>query len=113
MDAHQFHPIRSFFVQHVVNELVQSRPAVYSFCLFLLLRKLSFLEESDGVLRPCRSLWLDDKDQRHLFCHGSGRLYGYGMRPCQSRLPRGRIGIHDSFLASGSEELVGEVLAGA
>ena len=85
----------------------------YSFCLFLLLRKLSFLKELDVVMRPCQSLWLDDKDQRHLFCHGSDRLYGYGLRPCRSWLPRGRIGIHGNTFASSSGELGGEALAGA
>ena len=38
---------------------------------------------------------------------------GHDLRSCQSRLPRGRIGIHGNIFASGSEELGGEVLAGA
>ena len=82
----------------------------YSFCLFLLLRKLSFLKELDGVLRPCRSLWLDDKDQRHLFCHGSGCLHDHDLRSCRSRLSRDRVGIHGNIFAGGSGELGGEVL---
>ena len=71
------------------------------------------MKESDGVLRPCRSLWLDDKDQRHLFCHGSGRLYDHDLRSFRSRLLRGRIGIHGNIFAGGCGELGGELLAGA
>ena len=56
----------------------------YSFRFFLLLRKLPCLEELDGMLRSCQSLGLDGKDQRHLFRHGSGCLYGQGLTPCRS-----------------------------
>ena len=59
----------------------------YSFRFFLILRKLPYVEELDGVLRPCRSPTLDGKDQRHLFCHGGCRLYGQGLATCRSQLP--------------------------
>ena len=112
-DALQFHPIRSFSIQDVVNELVQSRPAGYALCPFLLLGKLSYLEGSDGVLRPCQSLWLDGEDQRHFLCHGNGCLRGKGLAPCRSRLSHGRLGVYGNSFTGGSRGLGGGVLAGA
>ena len=75
-DALKFHTVRSFFVQDIIDELVQGRLTGYFFCFFLIFRKFPCLEEMDGMLRPRRSLGLDGKDQRHFFRHGSGCLYG-------------------------------------
>ena len=75
-NALQFHTVRSLPVQDIIDELIHGRPTGYFLRFFLLLRKLPCLEESDGMLCPCRSLGLDGKDQRHFLCHGSGCLYG-------------------------------------
>ena len=109
----QFHTVWSFSVQNIVNELVQGRPTSYFLCFFLLLRKLPCLEESDDMLRPRWSLWLDGKDQRHFLCHESGCLYGQGLTPCRSLLPHGRLGVQGNILVGGSWELGGKVLARA
>ena len=77
-DALQFHTVWPSPVQDVIDELVQGGPMGYFFRFLMLLKKLPCLEELDGMLRPCRSLGLDGKDQRHLFRHGSGCLYGQG-----------------------------------
>ena len=53
----------------------------YFLCFFLLLGELSCLEETDGGLRPCRSLGLDGKDQRHIFGRRGSCLYGQGLGP--------------------------------
>src|SRR3990170_2798883 len=86
-NALQFHTVRPFSVQNIVNKLIHGRPTGYFLRFFLLLRKLPCLEESNGMLCPCRSLRLDGKDQRHLLCHGSGCLYDQGLTPCRSLLP--------------------------
>ena len=100
-------------VQDVIDELIHRRLTGYLLRFFLLLRKLPYLEESDGMLCPCRSLGIDGKDQRHFFYHGSGCLYGQGLTPCRSWLPHGRLSVHDNIFASNSWELGGKVLAGA
>ena len=112
-DTLQFHTARPLSVQDVIDELVHDRATGYFFCFFLLLRKFPCLEDLDDVLCPCRRLGLDGKDQRHLFCRGSGRLHGHDLRSCRSWFPRGRIGIHGNIFAGGSGEFGGEVLAGA
>src|SRR3954463_4775082 len=61
-DTLQFHSVESSSVQFVVNELVHTRLPGYSFRFFLLFRKFSCLEETDDLLCPCWSLWLDNKD---------------------------------------------------
>ena len=99
--------------QFIDDELMQGRLAGYFFRFFLLLRKFPCLEETDGMLCPCRSLGLDGKDQRHLFLHGGSRLYGQGLAPCWSQLPLGRLGIRGNTLAGGPWGLGGKVLAGA
>src|SRR3954468_15266697 len=62
VDTLQFHPIASSSVQCAVNKLVHTGPPGYSFRFFLLFGKLSCLEETDDLLCPCWSLWLDNKD---------------------------------------------------
>ena len=84
----------------------------YFLRFFLLLRKFPCLEESDGMLRPRRSLGLDDKDQRHFFRHGSGCLYGQGLTPCRRQLLLGRPSVRGSTLAGGPRGLGRKVLAG-
>ena len=113
VDALQFHTIRPSPVQDVIDELVQGRPTGYFFRFFLLLKKFPCLEESDSMLCSRWSLGLDGKDQRHLFCHGSGRLYGQGLAPCRSQPSLGRLKIRGNTLASGPWGLDGKVLAGA
>ena len=61
-NALQFHTIWSFPVQNVVDELIHGRPTGYFLRFSLLLREFPCLEESDDMLRPCRSLRLDGKD---------------------------------------------------
>ena len=75
-DALEFHTVRPSPVQDVIDELVQGGPTGYSLRFFLLLTEFPYLEESDGIMCPCRSLGLDDKDQRYFLCHGSGCLHG-------------------------------------
>ena len=70
-NALQFHTIWSFSVQNIIDELIHGRPTGYFLRFFLLLRKLPCLEELDGMLRPCRSLGLDGKDQRHFSAMGA------------------------------------------
>ena len=84
----------------------------YLLRFFLLLRKLPCLEESDSMLRPCRSLGLDGKDQRHFFCHGSGRLYGQGLTACRNQSLLGRLRIRGNTFAGGPWGLVGKYLRG-
>ncbi len=60
-NALQFHTVWSFSVQNVVDELIHGRLTGYFLCFFLLLREFPYLEESDGMLCPCRSLGLDGK----------------------------------------------------
>ena len=79
---------------------------------FLLLRKLPCLEELDGMLRPCRSLGLDGKDQWHFFHHGSGRLYGQGLTPYWSQLLLGRLSVRGSTLVGSPRGLGRKVLVG-
>ena len=112
-DALQFHTVRPSPVQDVIDELVQGGPTGYFFRFFLLLRKLPCLEELDGMLCPCRSLGLDGKGQRHLFCHGSDRLYGQGLTACRSQSLLGRLRIHGNTLAGGPWGLSGKVLVRA
>ena len=112
-DALQFHTVRPPPVQDVIDELVQGRPTDYFFRFFLLLRKFPCLEESDGMLRPRRSLGLDGKDQRHLLYHGSGCLHGEGLTPCRSQLLFGRLSVHGNILVGSPRGLGGKVLAGA
>ena len=111
-DALQFHAVRPSPVQDVIDELVQGGPTGYILRFFLLLRKLPCLEESDGMLRPCRSSGLDGKDQRHFFRRGSGCLYGQGLTPCRSQLLLGRLSVHGNILAGRPRGLGGKVLAG-
>ena len=111
-DALQFHTVRPSPVQYVIDELVQGRPTGYLFRFFLLLRKLPCLEESDGMLRPRRSLGLDGKDQRHFVCHGSGCLHGQGLTPRRSQLLFGRLSVHGSILAGSPRGLGRKLLAG-
>src|SRR3990170_7840289 len=61
-NALQFHTVRSLPVQDVIDELIHSRPTGYFLHFFLLFRKLPCLEESDGMLCPCRSLGPDGTD---------------------------------------------------
>ena len=96
----------------VIDELVQGRPTGYFFCFFLLLRKFPCLEESDGMLCPCRSLGLDGKDQRYFFCHGSGRLYDQGLTACRSQSLLGRLRIHGNTLAGGPRGSAGKYFPG-
>ena len=49
-------------MSHVIDELIHGRLAGYFLRFFLLLRKLPCLEESDGMMCPCRSLGFDGKD---------------------------------------------------
>ena len=112
-NALQFHTVRSFPVQDVIDELIHSRPMGYFLRFFLLLRKLPCLEESYGMLCPCRSLGLDGKGQRHLFCHGSGCLYGQGLTACRSLSLLGRLRVHGNTFAGRPWGLGGKVLAGA
>src|SRR3954468_8025216 len=110
-DALEFHTVWPSPVQDVIDELVQGGPTGYFLRFFLLLRKLPCLEELDGMLRPCRSLRLDGKDQRHLFRHGSGCLYGQGLTPCRSQLLLGRLSVRGSTLAGSPRGLSRKVLA--
>ena len=113
-NALQFHTVWSFSVQNVIDELIHGRLTGYFIHFFLLLREFPCLEESDGMLCPCRSLGLDDKDQRNFLYHGSGCLYGQGLTSCRSlSLSHGRLSIHDNIFVGGSWELGGKVLAGA
>ena len=111
-DALKFHAVWPSRVQDVIDELVQGGPTGYFLRFFLLRRKLPCLEELDGMMRPCRSLGLDGKDQRHLFRHGSGCLYGQGLTPCRSQLLLGRLSAHGNILADRPRGLGGKVLAG-
>src|SRR3954468_22625537 len=61
VDALQFHPIASSSVQCAVDELVHTGLPGYSFIFFLFFGQLSRLEKTDDLLRPRRSLRLDDK----------------------------------------------------
>ena len=101
-----------FSVQDVVDELIHGRPTGYFLRFFLLLRKLLCLEESDGMLCPCRSLGLGDKDQRHFFCHGSGRLYGQGLTACRNQSLLGRLRIRRQHPCRRPPGLSRKVLAG-
>ena len=112
-DALQFHTVWPSPVQDVIDELVQGGPTGYFLRFFLLLRKLPCLEELDSMLRTCRSLGLDGKDQRHLFRHGGSRLYGQGQAPRRRQLPLGGLRIRGNTLAGNPWGLGGKVLAGA
>ena len=85
----------------------------YSFRFFLLFRKFPYLEETDGMMCPCRSLGLDGKDKRNFFCHGSGRLYGQGLTARRNQSLLGRLRIRGNTLAGGPWGLSRKVLAGA
>ena len=65
------------------------------------------------MLRPCWSLGLDGKDQRHIFGRRGSCLYGQGLGPLQRWLPLGKLGVPGNLLAVGSWEFGGKVLAGA
>ena len=112
-DALQFHTVWPSPVQDVIDELVQGGPTGYFFCFFLLLRKFPCPEEMDGMLCPCWTLGLDDKDQGHLFRHGGSRLYGQGLAPRRRQLPLGGLRIRGNTLAGSPWELSGNVLVGA
>src|SRR3954464_1667828 len=87
----QFHSVESSSVQCVVNELVHTRLSGYSFRFFLLFGKFSCLEETDDLLRPCWSLWLDNKDERHICCCGNIRFYGENLRFSRSLTFPGKL----------------------
>ena len=112
-DALEFHTVRPFAVQDVIDELIHGRPTSYFLRFSLLLREFPCLEELDGMLRRCRSLGLDGKDQRHLFRHGSGCLYGQGLTPYRSQLLLGRLSVNGNILAGCPRGLGRKVVVGA
>ena len=84
------------------TKLVHVGPTGYFLCFSLLLGELSCLEETDGGLRPCRSMRLDGKDQRHIFSRRDNCLYALGRGPRRRQLPIGKLGVPGNLLASGS-----------
>ena len=57
-----FTPFSLFLYKTLSKNWYRAGSAGYSLCLFLLLRELPFLEETDGVLCPCQTLGLNGKD---------------------------------------------------